>query len=150
MTTSDGLLQEAREWLEKVASGGLFHFRVDADPHPESLRVGARGKHGYVYPGKLYAEFLHECVKQLAVQRPIQPLDGDLVALVEVIVRRPEKTKKARPSGDFDNLAKGPSDALTQAGIWADDDNVVSAIIHKRWASAGEPPGVFIVVGRLP
>ena len=147
--TSDAIVQEALSWLEKVAVGGLSRFRVDAEPHPESLRIGTRGKRGFVYPGKLYAGFLHECVKQLAEQRPEVPLDGDLVAIVEVVITKPKKTVRLRPGGDVDNLFKGPGDALTQAGIWKDDDNVVSTVVHKRWASDGEVAGVTITIGRI-
>lgn len=143
--TSD-VITEALGWLAGVSKEAPSRFRIDADPHPESLRVARTGR---VYKGKLYAEFLQQCVKQLAVQRPAQPLEGDLIAIVEVVVTRPAKTVKVRPSGDFDNLAKGPSDALTQAGIWADDDNVVSAVVHKRWAAPGELAGVNITVGSI-
>ena len=39
---------------------------------------------------------------------------------------------------DCDNLAKGCLDALTDAGAWVDDSQVVLLNISKRWCHAGQ------------
>jgi len=47
---------------------------------------------------------------------------------------------------DVDNLAKGVMDAMTQAGVWRDDDQIVRLIVAKAWRDPGEMPGVEIEV----
>jgi len=47
---------------------------------------------------------------------------------------------------DVDNLAKGVMDAMTQAGVWRDDDQIVRLIVAKAWCDPGEMPGVMIEV----
>jgi len=103
-----------------------------------------------VFPGKLYAAFQQECVRQLAEQREgCRPLEGKLVVAVQFICTRPKTSKREWPRGDVDNLLKGPMDALTKVGAWHDDDQVQVAYPTKRYARDGEAAGVNIVIGRL-
>jgi len=122
---------------------------IAAEPRPESLRAGVRGGRAYVYKGKLYAEFLQAALVQVAEQKPEVPLSGDLVCLMEVICTKPRNTKRSRPNGDADNFAKGVMDAMTQGGIYDDDDSLVSITVVKRWAEEGENAGVKVALGKL-
>lgn len=47
---------------------------------------------------------------------------------------------------DFDKLTRAVSDALTGV-VWIDDSQVTTALILKRPARLGEPPGVDVAVG---
>jgi Holliday junction resolvase RusA-like endonuclease len=51
------------------------------------------------------------------------------------------------PKCDWDNLGKAVSDAITDsAAIWIDDDQVVEAVVRKRYADRGELPGTTVTV----
>jgi len=126
--------------------GPLLHLRVDAEPRPESLRIGRNR----VFPGKLYAAFQQECVRQLAGPKVTGlNLQGPLVVAMEFVCTRPKTSKREWPVGDVDNLLKGPMDALTKLEAWGDDDQVQVAYPTKRYARPGEAAGVNIVIGRL-
>lgn len=51
-----------------------------------------------------------------------------------------------RPTGkpDLDNLDKAVCDAITAAGVWHDDSQVVSASVHKLYAK--KSPGCHIII----
>lgn len=55
-----------------------------------------------------------------------------------------------RGSKDLDKLLRAAFDALTDAGVWADDSQVVHAVARKLWAGesvhAPETPGMRIQV----
>ena len=51
------------------------------------------------------------------------------------------------PKCDWDNLGKAVSDAITDsAAIWIDDDQVVEAVVRKRYADRHELPGTTVTV----
>jgi Holliday junction resolvase RusA-like endonuclease len=50
-------------------------------------------------------------------------------------------TKSSR--ADTDNLAKGPMDRMTRAGIWQDDSQVASLEVEKQ---VGTPVGLVVLV----
>ena len=57
-----------------------------------------------------------------------------------------------RGSGDVDKLARAVLDALTDAGVWKDDSQVVDLRARKAWVGdegALSKPGAVIVVRRL-
>ena len=47
---------------------------------------------------------------------------------------------------DVDKLSRAVLDALTDAGVWADDGQVVTLLAAKAYADDG-PPGAFIAIG---
>lgn len=54
-----------------------------------------------------------------------------------------------RPAGqrmDLDKLARSTLDALTAAGIWADDGQVTELNLSKVYAGQSEPPGAIIEI----
>jgi Holliday junction resolvase RusA-like endonuclease len=53
------------------------------------------------------------------------------------------------PRGDGDNVAKGVADALTDAGVWTDDDCVVDWRIVKRYGARKEAARTLIVIEEL-
>lgn len=90
-----------------------------------------------------------DCLRQMGDQKPPEALQGDLGAVLEVIVQRPKASKFASPRGDVDNYAKAPMDAATKAGVWGDDGQVRFLAVLKRWTMPGEAPGVTLTVGAL-
>jgi Holliday junction resolvase RusA-like endonuclease len=121
-------------------------FNLALAPRPASRpRCTCHGRFPSVYNDPAYSAWLKAATEQI---KPLagDPFDGDIWISVEVIVRRPKKTVKKRPSGDVDNYEKGVFDAMTKAGIWKDDDQVVEAVVLKRWAAENEPEGYNVVV----
>lgn len=57
----------------------------------------------------------------------------------------PVATGMANP-GDEDTLRRAALDALTKAGVLADDCYSIGGMNYKRWCSEGEAPGVHILV----
>jgi len=49
---------------------------------------------------------------------------------------------QAKP--DIDNLLKSTMDALSQAGVWRDDAQVVAVVASKRYESANQAIGAVI------
>lgn len=97
------------------------------------------------------------------------PLDGPLTGPLEVsmvfYLKRPQShyrtgrnahllrdTAPACPSGkpDLSKLARSTEDALTDAGLWADDAQVVRYRgLAKRWGTHAQLPGAVIRVREL-
>jgi len=104
---------------------------------------------GHAYYPKAYQIYHADCVKAFAAQKPKEPLTGVLGCVVEIVGKRPLKTKLTAPRGDTDNHAKGPLDAATKAGVWGDDAQVLPLAALRRWTEPGEEPGVYLHIGVL-
>jgi crossover junction endodeoxyribonuclease RusA len=79
------------------------------------------------------------------------PHDGPVLVEATVYVSRPKSAKNralptTRSSGDIDKHARNILDALSDAGVYVDDSQVVTLIIRKRHTTVGENPGCRIVV----
>lgn len=70
-----------------------------------------------------------------------KPIEGPVVVAIEFYKRRPKghpKSSRTVPTsvtGDLDKLARGVCDALTFAGIYGDDSQVVDALLRARYAT---------------
>jgi crossover junction endodeoxyribonuclease RusA len=73
---------------------------------------------------------------------------GAVALLLDFDMPRPKSVKRLRPHvrPDLDKLVRAIGDALTLAGVWEDDGQVVVLHAQKRYA---EQPGVRIVVREL-
>lgn len=90
---------------------------------------------------------------------PWVPLDGPLVASVVFTMPKPKgapKTRRTWPAvtPDLDKLLRSTGDALTEAGVWADDARVVEYVRAAKVYPNEDPdalrsPGAVIRVGRL-
>lgn len=95
----------------------------------------------------------------LAVRAGARPLEGPLVASMVFTVRKPKsapKTKTTYPAKqpDLSKLVRAAEDALTDAGVWKDDGQVVFyrrlvKTFPEEHPQALEAPGVVITVERL-
>lgn len=83
------------------------------------------------------------------------PLDGPLVAVMTFTLPKPVSAPKTRRTWpirypDGSKLLRSTEDALTDAGVWADDARAVSVVAHKRYPNEGrdalQVPGVVIEV----
>jgi Holliday junction resolvase RusA-like endonuclease len=90
--------------------------------------------------------------------------DGPVLVRLAFYLDRPKShfgAKGLRPTApdfphkrpDLDHLQRAIFDALTQAGVWMDDSQVVTAHAAKRYCSptsALSSPGVIVEVAALP
>lgn len=83
------------------------------------------------------------------------PLDGPIRVVLLFALPRPAKPKYPWPiganSGDVDKLTRAVFDALTDAGVWADDSRVVDERVIKDYPGervAQNSPGVLIRIWR--
>ena len=123
---------------------------IPGNPVPAARpRVFKNG--GRAYP-KAYTEWTRGALARLetALKEDADvPFSGPLfsgpVRVHMMIYRQKAKTSKLDyPSGDLDNYAKGPLDALTKVGVWDDDKQVVSLVVEKYFS--GEEAGIDIII----
>lgn len=76
---------------------------------------------------------------------------GAMFAELDFYMPRPPSVKRERPSvkPDVDKLQRAIFDALTDAGVWKDDSQVVSVHADEWYADHTTPPGVRIRVGKV-
>jgi len=143
----------------------VISFRVYGDPKGQPRpKAFARGGHAAVYdPGT--AEGWKSLVAMAAKEViPATPLTGPLQVDIEFYFKRPKShfgSKKGVPylkdfapywytrKPDRDNLDKAVLDALTQLGVWEDDQQVVAGTIVKRYILGPEKPGATITIKTL-
>jgi Holliday junction resolvase RusA-like endonuclease len=86
----------------------------------------------------------------IAAKGEAETLTNGVQVSVSFYLERPKSVpKKSRPlptvMPDLSKLVRGVEDALTDAGVWADDAQVVKMIAFKYYADDREP-GCFIEV----
>jgi crossover junction endodeoxyribonuclease RusA len=78
-----------------------------------------------------------------------QKLDGPLVLSVVFYLPRPKCARlnvMCHKMPDLSKLIRSTEDALTDAGVWADDARVASIMAEKRYETANHLPGARISV----
>jgi Holliday junction resolvase RusA-like endonuclease len=152
-----------------VSTGPVLQFRVAGTPSTQGSKTGfaikskATGKYRAVIVDKNPKTLKpwREAVRSTAVEALGDgwvPLDGPVRVLCAFAVARPSsapKTRRTWPtgarSGDVDKLARAVLDALTDAGVWADDARVIDLRVLKDYpgeAVAQTTPGVLVRVWR--
>lgn len=139
-------------------------FHVPGQPVPQPRhKISTRGGFGRAYiparhPIHAYREAIALAAKLAAKERR----EGGGVRLeISFAFERPPShwTKSGLAKGaptippkcDWDNLGKAVSDAITDSkAIWYDDEQVVEAIVRKRYCRRGEPPGTTVTVQGVP
>lgn len=82
--------------------------------------------------------------------------DGPMMVDLEFVMPRPMSTPKTKPTPpavkrpDLDKLIRAVLDALSSAGTWKDDSQVVQISASKRIAETNEAAGVHIYVAPMP
>lgn len=106
--------------------------------------VGARAHHSAAYAAWKAAA----AAEAAGVWSPRPPLAGPVEVRLLVVVR-PPLTRRPRAGAarewcerkpDVDNVAKAVLDALTDAGVWGDDAQVVRLVVDRCWSAVGERP----------
>jgi Holliday junction resolvase RusA-like endonuclease len=140
-------------------------FEIAGDPRPQPRARMTRSGHAYTpdngikaYKGAIALRVGMEAKRRkLGASRAAHELE------VEFVFARPPShwtkggtlTSSApayppKRCGDLDNLAKAVADAITDSGaVWHDDDQVVQAILRKRYGARREPARTVIVIRRL-
>jgi Holliday junction resolvase RusA-like endonuclease len=134
-------------WLKGACIGSLLTFCAQTTPSPAHRPRVTRS--GFSYYAKPYAQYLKDCEKQFSEQHSGSPLDGRLAVVLETVIARPKTTKLEDPNGDSDNYAKAPLDALEKAGVVTNDKKFIPVCATRRFAEAGEQPGVNVWIGAL-
>lgn len=111
-----------------------------------------------MYTPKTKAEPFKKAIQLCAIEQR-KGFDGPVRIDLEFFLHRPkahfgtgknsEKLKATAPAyhlqkPDLDNLTKAVFDALTTAGIWGDDTQVVESFQSKKWTA--KEPGVLIKI----
>lgn len=91
----------------------------------------------------------------------VDTIDGPVVVEITLTVPKPASAPKrrvtwptTRTSGDVDKHARAILDALTDAGVWADDARVVELTVRKVYPNEGVDalpmPGALVRVYEVP
>lgn len=84
------------------------------------------------------------------------PMEGPLSVLLVFTLPKPLNAPKTRQTfpmrkPDIDKLVRSTFDALTEAGVWIDDAQVIDLLTAKRFPNEGsdalDAPGVRVTVG---
>ena len=138
----------------------MVEIVVPGQPVPQPRpRVSTRGGFGRAYtPSAHPIHAYRQAITLMA--RTAKRITGAAVLEVEAIFARPAshwRKHDLKPSApqwvkgiDGDNVLKGVQDALTDAGLWDDDDQVIDSRIRKRYASRNEQARTIIRVGPAP
>lgn len=144
---------------------------VVGTPAPQGSKkfVGMRANHAVlVESSKKVAPWRKAVVKAAAAAYPFdEPFSGPLRVWMTFFLARPKghyctgkRAGQLRESApvyptvypDVSKLARATEDALTDAGVWRDDAQVVEyVILEKRYIGDASPlPGAIITVERMP
>lgn len=139
-----------------MAESWMLSFRVNAEPKAQPRpRAVARGGFARVYNPDT-ADAWKAAVKLAGQsQCPKHPFDDAVSVRLFFYMPRPQRLLRPRdPDGtlpfaskpDLDNLAKSTIDAMTDAGWWRDDCQIVDLHCLKLYARKDGQPGATIEV----
>lgn len=144
-------------------------FATTADPRPPEAptlahaltafvpgKAAAQGSKRYIGPGrplieqsKNVAPWRSDIRQHLLAVHDGPPIAGAVHLTLEFVLPRPASTPRRRTPAavkrpDLDKLTRAVMDAVTSAGVWRDDSQVVHLSVSKRLAEATETAGCRI------
>lgn len=133
----------------------MLNFFVPGRPSPQGSKKSVGG--GRFIEASKYLPAWRKAVTEFAIyaatENAWEPLEGPVTLEVVFYIERPSTiTRNKRPHPivppDIDKLVRGVSDALSDAGVWGDDSQVVKLVAFKRYADNHEQ-GAFVSVSTL-
>jgi Holliday junction resolvase RusA-like endonuclease len=131
-------------------------LEVPGQPVPQPRpRVSTRGGFGRAYTPTKHPIHTYRHAIELVARASGKKITGPTALLVDAVFQRPPSHWRKHdlkpdappwPNADGDNVLKGVADALTDAGVWGDDDQVVYWSIRKRYAARNEQPRTIITI----
>jgi Holliday junction resolvase RusA-like endonuclease len=115
-------------------------------------RIVVRGRFPSAYYPKPYTEWkavVEQCLKAMLNEGRLLAVTGPLCVTIYNVATRPKSTKLAYPKPDVDNYAKSVMDAMTKAGLWEDDSQVVLLTSGKRWTEPTEAAHIRVTLQPL-
>lgn len=132
-----------RVTVTRTSDPAVFQLRIEPKPCPRP-RVALRGRVPVAYYPADYQKWKEAARGALAFEGP--PIEGPLRVYLSFQVERPKTTKLPAPKPDIDNYVKSMLDAMTAAGVWEDDTQVVQVQAEKMW---GARDAIYIEIERL-
>ena len=119
----------------------MISFTVPGPPRGKGRPRFARvGKFTRTYTDEKTASYENlVALYAVAARRGKPPIEGPVELAVIFMLPRPKSKKRASPhvKPDIDNLVKGVLDGCNQAGVWADDAQVVDLRASKEYGEPG-------------
>ena len=136
-------------------SAPLLHLTVPGLPQPQgSSRAFVRGGRAVVTSAnpklRQWRDRLALAISAKRLETKVPRYDGAVRVHMRFYLPRPKSAPKrvtyptTRP--DVDKLVRGCFDALSDAGVWRDDSQVVEVTATKCFAQPTEHPGVELLV----
>lgn len=129
--------------------GASFVVALNPIPCPRP-RITVRGRFAHAYYPASYKTWKGRAAELIEAELDKLPVntyyDVPLQVLLVCVVEKPKTTKRKWPKGDIDNYAKAILDALTEAGAWGDDDQVIDVRVVKRLTDPGESGNFTVTI----
>lgn len=109
---------------------------IDPIPCPRP-RIAVRGKFANAYYPAAYKDWKEKARELIEAATDERGLAGPISLDLDIVVKKPKTTKLAVPKPDIDNYVKAVMDAITSAGVWVDDSQVVALTAVKSWGEHG-------------
>lgn len=143
------------ELLPDLDTAPLLDVFVPGRPAPQGSKRYLGPGRPLIESSKAVAPWRADIRTHLTATHTSGPIPGAVAVHLEFVLPRPASTpKRATPAAvkrpDLDKLIRAVLDAITSAGCWHDDSQVVALHTTKRLAELGETTGCRIVIRSAP